>query len=381
MKYASLAFAVLFSAAVVCQQPILLAAESEAKPAETQPAEPVNIDREIAKTRADLFNVQGETLEDRQAAFREKLAVALAKINEQLGSDLSAEDKVKLAKFKFDLLRYAVMVKVDGAKGDIEAYIEELKRSDQPALQEIAKREGLSYALDSYTSLSETEQRAIMEKALDLIHSQEPSSDLNIYALGVHRQIRNSKVPHETAKIHKQIAEHFAQSDDEKLQKVAAKFHAYARRLDLPGNAMELTGKKVDGTPFNVKELKGKVVLVDFWATWCGPCIAEFPNMRKLYEEHKEDGFEIVGVSVDDNHEHLTKYVELQEIPWIVLHEELEEGQRGWDHPAVKKYGIDAVPCMILIDRDGNVITTHARGEELEELMGTLFPVAPGTES
>ncbi len=375
-----------FLAATILLTPTHVTHGEEPQPSETEKpvAKPPRIEQQIAKDRANLFNVEGKTLEDRQAAFREKLAMTLDKINGLLHDNPYDEAQKQLSKFKIDLLRYGVMVKYPDAPQKIDSFLNELKTSDQPELRQIAQREGLLYALDAYTSLSADEQIDLMQQAWEFIESHEPSSELQLFVLAVSRQIHTSQVPHQSAKIHEQIAAHFAQSDDEKLQKLAEKFRATALRLDLPGTPMQLTGSKADGTPFDLKELKGQVVLVDFWATWCGPCLAEFPRMLELYKQLKDQGFEIVGVSVDDNHDHLLKFLEAREIPWIVLHEELEQGESGWNHPAVKRYGIDAVPCMILIGRDGNVITTHARGEELEQHIEKLFPTTketPSTES
>jgi thiol-disulfide isomerase/thioredoxin len=137
------------------------------------------------------------------------------------------------------------------------------------------------------------------------------------------------------------------------------------QRLKLPGQAMQLKGKMVDGSPFDLAGLKGKVVLVDYWATWCGPCIAEMPTLRKLHEKYKTQGFEIVGVSIDEDRPALEEFLASRKLPWIVVHDAENDGQ----HPSVEKYGILATPTKILIGKDGKVVDVAVTISRLEDLL------------
>jgi thiol-disulfide isomerase/thioredoxin len=139
----------------------------------------------------------------------------------------------------------------------------------------------------------------------------------------------------------------------------------------LIGNPIELKGTTVDGDEFDWAQYRGKVVLVDFWATWCGPCIAELPNVKETYEKHHEHGFDVVGISLDDDADELKAFIEKREIPWTNLFG--TEEARGWEHPMARRYGIDAIPATILVDREGKVVTLSARGEELGELVEKLL--------
>jgi thiol-disulfide isomerase/thioredoxin len=142
-----------------------------------------------------------------------------------------------------------------------------------------------------------------------------------------------------------------------------------ARRLKLVGNSMELSGDTVEGKAFDLADWKGKVVLVDFWATWCGPCVQEIPHVKEMYEKYHEKGFEVVGISLDADRPALESFLKEKSLPWTILHQNDGKG----NHPAAVHYGIVAIPFMTLVDRDGKVVSIEARGEELTKLLEKQF--------
>jgi len=112
-------------------------------------------------------------------------------------------------------------------------------------------------------------------------------------------------------------------------------------------------------------------ILVDFWATWCGPCVQELPNVQKQYTKYHAKGFEVVGVSLDEDRAMLEKFVADNKLPWPILFEK-SEGE-GWKHPLATYYGISGIPTVILIGRDGKVVSLDARGEKLGEQLDKLI--------
>lgn len=160
----------------------------------------------------------------------------------------------------------------------------------------------------------------------------------------------------------------FANSDNEEIRELGGEFEAKLRLLEIPGKPMEITGTLLDGTAFDQKKYAGKVILVDFWATWCGPCIAEIPNMSAAYKKYHDKGFEIVGISLDEDRAEVEKFVADNATPWPILF-----GGKGWQDPVAQFYGISGIPQLALIGRDGNVITLDVRGEKLGEHLAELF--------
>jgi thiol-disulfide isomerase/thioredoxin len=131
---------------------------------------------------------------------------------------------------------------------------------------------------------------------------------------------------------------------------------------------MEISGTLLNGQPFNPKSLAGKVVLVDFWATWCGPCVAEIPNMLEQYEKYHAQGFEVIGISLDEEKDKVDAFIAEHKIPWPIIYV-----GKGWQDPTAQFYGISGIPQLILIGRDGNVITLNARGKKLGDRLAELF--------
>ncbi|HRH95785.1 MAG TPA: TlpA disulfide reductase family protein, partial [Prosthecobacter sp.] len=102
----------------------------------------------------------------------------------------------------------------------------------------------------------------------------------------------------------------------------------------------------------------GKVVLIDFWATWCGPCVAEIPNVLATYNKLHEKGFEIIGISLDSDKKELTDFIKDKEMPWPQYFD-----GKGWDNKISSSFGIRSIPAMWLVGKDGKLVSTNVRGQ------------------
>lgn len=130
------------------------------------------------------------------------------------------------------------------------------------------------------------------------------------------------------------------------------------------GDVMDIKFTGLDGKETDLAKMKGKVVLIDFWATWCGPCIAELPNVLKAYEEYNDKGFEIIGISLDNakDEDKLRTFVKDKKMNWPHAF----DGQ-GWRNSLAKKFGISSIPATFLIGKDGKVVSTNLRGPALSK--------------
>jgi peroxiredoxin len=117
----------------------------------------------------------------------------------------------------------------------------------------------------------------------------------------------------------------------------------------------------VDGKPLSISKYKGKVVLIDFWATWCIPCIIKLPEIQKAYDKFHAKGFEVVGISLDEEKEKLQEFTKQKKLPWP----EYFDGKK-WDNKLAMKYGVNVTPTTYLLDRDGKIIVRLNGGEDLD---------------
>ncbi|MDP9080811.1 MAG: AhpC/TSA family protein [Bacteroidota bacterium] len=135
------------------------------------------------------------------------------------------------------------------------------------------------------------------------------------------------------------------------------------------GNAAPLfTQNNAGGKPVSLASLKGKVVLLDFWASWCEPCRAESPNLKKQYELYKSKGFEIISVSVDNVKSRWLGAIKEDQLPWLQVSD-----LKGWNNAVARLYGITGVPAFFLLDRQGRIIDKDLRGEALNKKLAEIF--------
>jgi thiol-disulfide isomerase/thioredoxin len=164
----------------------------------------------------------------------------------------------------------------------------------------------------------------------------------------------------------------FHELETNKNPQVAAVAHqdllVMKKQQNVTRTPLDLKFQAVDGTAVDLAKLRGKVVLLDFWATWCGPCRMEIPNVVATYNALHSQGFEIVGISLDQDKEQMVKFTKAAGMAWP----QYFDGKR-WENEISTRFGIDSIPAAWLLDKKGFVRSTEARGDNLAEQVKKLL--------
>ena len=154
---------------------------------------------------------------------------------------------------------------------------------------------------------------------------------------------------------------------DQVIPSLEAKIAAEAR-FALGAIFPNFTESDLAGQPLDLAAYKGKVVLVDFWATWCGPCVAELPNVLAAYEKFHAKGFEIIGISLDKDRATLEAFLKERHVGWRQYFDGL-----GWENKVSSRYGIDSIPATFLLDGEGRIIAKDLRGDALDGKLSSVL--------
>ena len=272
---------------------------------------------------------------------------------------------------------------------EYRAYVK-YQRSAPAAIAEAAKKilgkaekksteyaDASAYLLESkvmgFREADEEGREAILKEVQQHLKDYGVRRDEAGIAYGISQAIEGQN-PKLAAKAYGEFAKLVAASEDEDIKELAPLFEGPSRRLSLEGSKMDVFGTTLDGEEFDWESYRGKVVLIDFWATWCGPCLAEFPNLKDAYEKYHDQGFEIVGVNIDDRKFAVEQYLDKNTLPWPQLHQE-EDGNAMAEH-----YGVNSIPFIVLVGKDGKVISTEARGRKLQEHLEKIYGSAESGE-
>jgi peroxiredoxin len=148
--------------------------------------------------------------------------------------------------------------------------------------------------------------------------------------------------------------------------------HSGLTKLNLLNSAPTIEGTLFGGGKLDWSQYRGKVVLIDFWATWCPHCVEELPDVKQVYEKFHDQGFDIVGISLDDDKKKLADFLDKKQLPWVTLFDE-DPSKQGWEGAAMTKaFGIEELPTMMLVDRAGKIVSISARGEGLPQQVEKL---------
>lgn len=256
---------------------------------------------------------------------------------------------------------------VDGLQKEkaskLEAYLKENPKAED-------RLEGVSHLIIAYMNLGQTDKlEPLLKEKYDLMVTGKDIKDVGLDELlgGAARPLimslrakgKKKEAREFYARVKGELAGHpMAQQLSPFLQQIEA-------MLDAPGggDVLDIAFTDINGDKVDLAAMKGKVVLVDFWATWCPPCLEEFPNMLKMYSEYHDEGFEIIGISLDEDAVGAKRFVEVNKIPWLMQ----IEGKSLEENEFSKKYNIPYLPSIFVIGKDGKIAASFLSGAELRQ--------------
>ena len=317
---------------------------------------------------------EGES-EEEQLAFSIKALTALVEAADKLLAAKPDDDQAAEGfGYKLEALQALVAMGQDDAREKLEKTMAAARSDKRDAIAGMGWQAYIGQRSNNWRELSEDEKAKFHQEIIKQIEADGPkpldASILQVTAMGLDGQDDEF-----VTKLLEESLPLFAKTDNEKLKASLeeANFEGMLRRLKLPGNEMEISGELLGGGEVDWKSYRGKVVLVDFWADWCGPCKAELPNVLEMYHAYHDKGFDVLGVSLDRTPEEAKEAVKELGLPWDSIYPK-EKSKRYWNHPLVKHYGIGGIPTAILVGKDGRVVHMNARGpilrEQLKELLG-----------
>lgn len=203
--------------------------------------------------------------------------------------------------------------------------------------------------------------RAQLKKCLAIVTREEGAEEM----IRAYLEFIRSRYP----KILGGEAANYANSPNQQIRTVAEGMLQCSEMLE---NPIEMAFTAIDGREVDFKKLRGKVVLIDFWATTCTPCIAEMPNVSAVYTKFRGKGFEVIGISLDREQDRpaLLAFIKAHQMSWPQHFD-----GAGWKNSFARQYAIVAIPMTFLIDQEGHLVSTGLRGPKLAEEVKRLLKI------
>jgi thiol-disulfide isomerase/thioredoxin len=336
-----------------------------------------------------FFTVRGGTPATAGPTENENLKPLLAKLRDVEGrlSSASDADRPALAKEQAGLLQQVVAA---AEPGEVPFWVRQYAETLAAAVQDGSMTEGIPLLEKLATAVqADAALEAFvlfrLASARYASNMQQPNADVDKVQNAWLEELRQFVAKHPAAPdaaeamLQMGIADEFSGKEREAIERYAAivkdfpdsssarKARGAARRLESVGKPLELSGTGLDGRPVSLASLRGKPVLVHYWATWCEPCKVDIAQIRELYAKYGPKQFGVVGIVLDSDKGQLAKFLGSKPIPWPQMHE-----AGGLDGRLAEELGVLTLPTMILLDADGKVVDRNLVITDLEKKLDAM---------
>ncbi len=230
-----------------------------------------------------------------------------------------------------------------------------------PEIKQNAERTILFQHLDHLDLIDTLQEATAIEKRMAAFVREHPD-DPKVASMEVRRA--DVLARSDPAQV-RPLLEQLAQNPNPKVASVA---RGRLAQITLSKSALDWKFTAVDGRAVDFTELRGRVILIDYWATWCPDCLRALPQVLASYRKYHDQGFEVVGISLDNDQEALQSFLKKRDLPWL----EYFDG-KGWQSDVVTKYGVGGIPEMWLVGKDGCIVATGVQSDELDGKIGALI--------
>ena len=334
------------------------------------------------KTASDYFDFvegmntdnmqEGLATRERQALENKLARTVLEVVDRVVQLEPNAEDTNVADNFR---LQAAFILNENGAPG-VDKILKEAisiaRSSKDSSLQTFGLQIHLNSTLRKWRELSDAEKKSFVEESSATFkESSWNPSRIRLFAsfVGMLQRFQEEDL---VKLLLTEVVPSLESNEDRQIQLFAQELAGLLRRMNLPGSTLKMWGPLLSGGKLDWKEYEGKVVLVNFWSNSCVYCRKEMPDNIRLYNQYRDRGFEVIGVSLDAEKKQAESFVDQYKIPWPVV---FDAAQSETD-PAkslAMYYAVTSMPQNFLVDKEGKVVSLYARGPELEQLLENML--------